>query len=49
MYINFVFRTTTLSENLSRLNFGNDEVFLNKMQKNIFQKHLDSYFMYVFT
>lgn len=47
-YIKFFSRTSILSKNLSRLNMGNDDMFLNKMQKNIFQKYLDSYFMYVF-
>ncbi|XP_025419969.1 exocyst complex component 5 [Sipha flava] len=37
-------KTTILSKNLSRLNIGNDDMFLNKMQKNIFQKYLDAYF-----
>ncbi|KAL5238755.1 hypothetical protein ACI65C_006165 [Semiaphis heraclei] len=38
-------KTSILSKNLSRLNMGNDDMFLNKMQKNIFQKYLDSYFI----
>ncbi|KAE9533792.1 hypothetical protein AGLY_008871 [Aphis glycines] len=38
-------QTSILSKNLSRLNMGNDDMFLNKMQKNIFHKYLDSYFI----
>ncbi|XP_050438266.1 exocyst complex component 5 [Adelges cooleyi] len=37
-------KTSILSKNLSHFNLGNDDMFLNKLQHNIFQKYLDSYF-----
>lgn len=30
------------------MNLGHDDMFLNKMQTNIFQKYLDTYFVYGF-
>ncbi|VVC29722.1 Hypothetical protein CINCED_3A010914 [Cinara cedri] len=38
-------KTTILSKHFSSLNLGHDDMFLNKMQTNIFQKYLDTYFV----
>ena len=42
-WINHLSRTTKLSIDLARFDTGNDQSFLSKLVKNIFQRYLDSY------